>query len=316
METAKTATEEKGFSDIEPLPSPPMEGIEEFTIRRVGNPLIENGKLVQKLVNALHRAMHKKIAERAFSKLRSGIKFSRPVFFSQISPKIDQYGRVEMETLPAQRYEVVEQASEMMVDELFRSCGQNVDMVVEVFDLFWGRLAQIEYSPPELMSTLLICIQERMPVQRPQIMTSTPRPMHLSTTRIEIGLRDLVPRTGDKRIGIRVVSVREMLRHYFEAHPQRYKEAIAAAAGIGGNAGEHAKNIIEETVARIGAWEFAVRVWMQVQRWDMDRALEGGIIEPIDPQDDWILCPQWTKKENGARVRQLAHIIWDHYSRM
>jgi len=315
METPERIYKEREFASMDPMDSDKMDGLEKFTIRKVGNPIIENGEVNLETARLIHTLMHKKIGARLQSKVHEETRYSRPVFFSKLAPKIDQFGRVEMESVVGERYERVGRICDTLVDELFVSCSQDETMVIEVFDLFFARVCQLEYKPDDLMSTLLICVQERKMRKKPTIISNTPKPSTVASTKIEIFRSDVDEKyRGHEKISIRVVSIREMLRSYFEKYPAKYKNAIEKCTGerIGG--GQSGAKIIEEKISRIGVWEFAVNVWMLVRDWDEDKALEGGIVEPLGPEDEWILCPRWRKDgEDGAK--ELAQIVAQHYSK-
>ena len=293
----------------------PIDGVEKFTILEVGNPILVNGQVNGELAKALFLSMHKKIKRRISGHRRTETKYSKVVYEPRMAAKINSVGTVEMQVVNAARFEVVDRVSDVLVDELFRSCGKNETVVLEVFDLFWARVARQEYKAPELMSTLLVCIEEKKLAQEmPQIIENKPRQYPMLD--FKIARRNVDEKyEGQGDISIRVVSIREMLKSYFEKHPKRYHEAIAKVAGFESLEGLNARDVVEEQISRIGVWEFAVKIWMQVREWDSQHLLGDGIIEPIDSEEQWILCPRWSRKKQKMDVSTLAKIIYEHYTK-
>ncbi|MFH0927159.1 MAG: hypothetical protein V1822_01120 [Candidatus Micrarchaeota archaeon] len=334
MEAGQKQKEE--FGEFDPLGASPMGGIEKFTIRRVGNPLLMEGEADGQLVRALFLGMHKGIAER-IAKI-SGTRRSTIVFEPRSIARISPTGSVEMEVATAPRYKTVGRIGDMLVDEMFRSMGSDLDAVLEVFDLFWARMARQEFKADDLMSTLLVCIEERKPQkQKPQAGANYPRPqisapheekaargeivspyipaLQPVAQEVEIGEAEVDSKQfGEGNIGIKIVSIREMLREYFEKYPHRYHEAIEAVLGGRNIPPSQIEAAIESEIERIGVWEFATRVWMHVRKWSMKDALEGGIIAPIDNNEKWILCPKWEGRGAKYNVAALAHMISRHYA--
>lgn len=68
---------------------------------------------------------------------------------------------------------------------------------------------------------------------------------------------------------IRLVSIREMLRHYFKECPQDYKKSLATALGVSGEEAEDPEFMeqrIAFEVARVGSWALSLRVLEEVKR--------------------------------------------------
>lgn len=305
---------ESGFERLSPLGDDPMGGLEKFTIRPVGNPTLINGHVNGELARSLFLGMHKKISQRTRTLGKNRTIYSKIIYEPKMAIKINALGSVEMEVVNAQRLENVERVSEILVDELFLSFGQNVSEILEVFDLFWARVAQQEYVAPELMSTLLICVEEKKHSRNASVIENKPYPA--PELNFEISRADVDGEyNGDGNISIRVVSIREMLRNYFEKYPHRYHEAIEKVVGFGDFSTENLEQIVEEQISRVGAWEFAVRIWMQVRDWEKEVAKKHGIIEPLDDKEQWILCPRWEGKGAKYDIEGLAKIIEKHYKK-
>ena len=310
------------FAESPPM-DPDISGLTKFNIKHIKNPTYDGLQVDTKLVRTLFNLMQKKI-----SKL--GIKNERKIIGSQTRPvqsaviKLDQFGRVEMVAESQQRYELIEQISELIVGEMYESCNQNMTNVVEAFDLFWSYMSAIEYKADDLMSTLLICLQEFKMQKEPMIISNEPWASPLRSSVFEIDLQkqkrnneneDRIKQTETK-VAIKIVSVREMLRSYFEKYPQKYKVAIEKASGVENIDEKDAQKIIEEQVLRLGVWEFAVRIWTMVHEFEMDKALEVGIIEPVLPTDKWILCPRWSRNIPTDGVKELSELIVRHYKKI
>ncbi len=307
------------FVDSPPM-NPDIGGLEIFTIKHVKNPMYDGLQVDNELVRALFISMQKKI-----SKLR--IKNERKIIGAQTRPvqsavvKLDQFGRVEMVAESQQRYELIEQISELMVGEMYESCNQNMTNVVEAFDLFWSYMSAIEYKADDLMSTLLICLQEFKMQKEPTIISNEPwaSPLRSSIFEIELQKQKMTNenegglKQAETKIAIKIVSIREMLRIYFEKYPQKYKTAIEKVSGVENVDEKNMQKIIEEQVSRLGIWEFAVRIWTDVHGFEMNRALELGIIEPVFHTDKWILCPRWNRNNPTEGVKEISELIAKHY---
>jgi hypothetical protein len=251
---------------------------------------------------------------------------------------------------------------------------------LSIIDSFWSRLEQCEYKAPELMSTLLICTEERYFAKKaPNIQSSMPRPMGYPelifnvpakmgeienfgeiSAKNKIWEKDFFQKNAAQKYGakkemrgmeekyfeekenferkenerrrgqgavatagarIKIVSIREMLLHYFKKYPSKYRQALASAiAGIESAESAQMRDIIEAEIERIGVWEFAIKVWEKVLAidgkrrniWDKVPPINAGVSPPESEEDLWLVCPKWRKNFSDDDIREIAKMIMEH----
>ncbi len=149
-------------------------------------------------------------------------------------------------------------------------------------------------------------------------------------------------------VEVRLISIREMLWHYFAAYPQDYPAALAAVLGMSvaqvSDPGVLDERIAME-VARSGSWSLALRVWQEIVKHQKERQAleesggmasrgrEGGLGGPghggagpgdelqsardglVPPQPRrgrtwWSWSPNWGGLNFGAALRALAARIF------
>lgn len=122
--------------------------------------------------------------------------------------------------------------------------------------------------------------------------------------------------------GIKIVSIREMLLHYFRRHPSRYRKAVASVVGSeienATDAGQ-LRQIIEAKIEQIGAWEFAIRVWENVSGFKEERqeigeyfSEDNGLSPPEFGARYWLVCPRWHKDFSDEDISKIAKLILEH----
>lgn len=219
--------------------------------------------------------------------------------------------------------------------ELDRSCAGNLELETRVLDRFWAKLAQEKFLSPDMMSLLLIAQEEVLWSQDPSAAgaagspasvtlhaepgmgpaksgdtpitpgsMTAPRPSSLQESREHAGQ---AARAAE--LQVRLISIREMLWHYFQAYPQDYPAALAAVLGV--SIGDlQDDGVMDERiafeVARSGAWSLAMRVWQEiVHRQEMKAAgrKSGGRERPNSADEAWnrTLSGKWAGSGLGTR---------------
>ncbi|MFH1306913.1 MAG: hypothetical protein ABIH83_04655 [Candidatus Micrarchaeota archaeon] len=335
-----------------PIDAPPMAGIETFTIIPVGNPMMGRRGVDFSLIKIMQERMREDVLKAMekkpkLKKVMGSRKYRRTTMVPKMVPVTDEHGNVTMQVGVAPQIEMVEECAEILVDEMWRACGQNLTIVLKVLDRFWARMGQMEYKAPDLMSVLLVCAEEvKLEGREAEIMENKPRragyPILMFNVLkkaggIPAGGKEIAweeaekgKKIGGKKAGrekesmqIKLVSIREMLRYYFENNPGEYGEAVAKVVGaeLGGLGFEELVALIESEIERKGVWEFSVNVWEEVRKKINARKFASGKMETIDAgmmlieaggEERWVVCPRWERKSAEEEVKLVAKIIAEH----
>jgi len=299
----------------EPLGAPRMPGIEQFTIFEVGNPALRGENADMEAVALLRKKINDEISAPHTTSMRRKLKqrYLRLKWGIASVAKTDQFGNVSMQAQAIAQEEMVDVVAMLLVDELMRVCAEDLSLAYTTIDRFWARMEQEEYKAPELMSTLLMVAQEvRMEQKKPPEVISA-KPHGYPQLRFEVPKK--IGQGGEvEPLEIRLVSIRQMLRYYFERYPHEYSQAIEAVLGkdLTGLSEGEIEALIEEEIEKIGVLEFAHRIWegMSKQVWQKRKedAVAFGVKEPAGEREFWDVCPAWNK-ERGLEFAVIAKII-------
>lgn len=254
-------------------------------------------------------------------------------------------------------------AAERLADELDRACAGDAQMCTLVLDRFWTKFSEERFAAPDLMGLMLLSHEEviweesgsdggleggwsgtRLRVPRPdaraaadgqegawqQALGRTAGAARMENKR-SLDQLQTVQRAGRRaEVEVRLISIREMLLHYFQAYPQEYPASLAAVLGLSmaelADAGLLEERIAFE-VARNGSWALALRIWQEIARRqkmddeekpDAARAarrtgpLSMGIVPPFGrARTGWRWCPNWKGMPLGQAVSMLAKMIFN-----
>jgi hypothetical protein len=301
----------------EPLDSPPLDGIEEFTIKEVGNPIIVNGFVDRRIASALIDRMQKLLFEKSHKsqiqiKRRS---FSRVVSRPHLVATTDKFGRVEMKVQMSSAVERVESVAQMIVDEIYRSCEYDLTSSLIVLDRFWVEMVQEDFKAPELMSTLLV-VMENIKKEEDgfELGTNKPKPM----VDLIINIDEI--QKENKREALRFVSVRQMLRYYFQRHPRNYKKIIMQAIGNKFSLDEKIplKYRIKSQIAKQGVRNFVEGIYNKLREDIRNREMSEGDRETedmgvsrqeIEDRVLWDISEGWNGEEIESQIDIISEMI-------
>ena len=321
---AKEIEKEEKIYWGEPMASPPMEGLQQFTIIPIKNPMRTQTGANMRSAGLLFAKMSEMLEQKqAQGKMAVQSNTARSFIEPQMMAQTDKYGAVTMQMQMVSVTENIEETAQMLTDEIWRICGQEAGLSLRVLDRFWARIGQLEYTPDELMGTLLICAEEEFAFQRKKPKVIENRPIYFGFSKLEFSAK-MEGAGGQKEheARIRLVSVREMVKYYFLMNPQEYRSAILAVLGS-----DYAKDmppgmlesLIEGEIERIGVWEFAVRVWERIQdrirmrKFDAQRQspADRGILS-LQGGREWLVCPRWNREWSKGAAAEIAKVIYEN----
>lgn len=98
------------------------------------------------------------------------------------------------------------------------------------------RVIRHNYEIDDLMGVLLLIIEDRMAKKSGSLQKSEPNVGTPKPSLVKAPIASVVPEiarlNAKESAVVRLASVREMLRYYFERHPREYRAALAAALGM------------------------------------------------------------------------------------
>ncbi|MFA5108872.1 MAG: hypothetical protein WC492_05085 [Candidatus Micrarchaeia archaeon] len=309
------------FSWGEPMASPPMEGLEKFTIIPLKNPIQTQSGTDIRTASLLFEKMARMLEQKqAQAKLAVQSNTVRASIEPRMVAQTDQYGAVTMQMQMVSVTENIEETAQMLVDEIWRICGQDAGMGLRILDRFWTRIGQ-NYAQEEIMSTLLICAEEEFSFERKKPKVIENRPTYFGFSRLEFLTRiERNNKQKEREVKIRLVSVREMLKYYFFMHPQEYKSSILAVLGSSYENMPRGmlEQLIEAEIERIGVWEFAVLVWEKIQEKIRMRKFGSQKLTPaergvlaLNGGQEWLVCPRWNREWSKDAASEIAKIIYE-----
>lgn len=229
---------------------------------------------------------------------------------------------------------------------LLVNCDGNPILIQEVLSRFWGKLSAERFSAPDLMELLLMAHEEtRMENESPggrpvgglscwpclfvrpaALRDSKNKPWvgeEIMAGEIEAMPQGLVEPTGGQmrhdQVAVRLISIREMLAHYFKAFPQEYENVVGAVLDLGD---EERKNELviqkrfEQKIAQSGPWEISLRLWQTAlshqnerRTLRLDQPQVWGAVPPeLLKANDWRLAVRWNTTSLGRRLMALAYV--------
>lgn len=314
METIQIRKQSHGHPFGDPLDAPHLDGIEEFTIKEVENPILVDGKKDVRAAKFLIRRMEKLLLKKARGRERRlrRSSFSRVVMRPKLVAATDQYGRVSMRVEMISSVERIETVAQVLVDEIYRSCGYDMTRSMIVLDRFWVRMVQEDFRAPELMSTLLIVcenVRKEQGWDKREVGGIRPSPMGS----LIVKMRN--PVDEDKEVNLRFVSIRQMLRYYFEKHPRLYRQIIFELLGVVDE--EEIVDLesrIKYEIAKRGLREFVLGIHdMLIKNIEIEQDSEdvdiGVYNRMMSQQEYWDISRDWSKDRLEEQIDTIASMI-------
>lgn len=230
---------------------------------------------------------------------------------------------------------------------LLENCSGNPAAIQEVLGRFWAKLSAERFCAPDLMELLLMAHEEtRMENENPGAspvggLSCWPclfvRPAALRDSKnkpwvgeeivageIEAMPQGLVEPTGGQmrhdQVAVRLISIREMLAHYFRAFPQEYEGVVGQVLDLDKEERKDEFAIqrrFEQKIAQSGPWEVSLRLWQTAlsrqnerRQLRLDQPQAWGAVPPelLKATDEWRLAVRWNSTTLGRRLMALAYI--------
>lgn len=245
----------------------------------------------------------------------------------------------------------ISQAAGAVAQWLNQDCNGNMALMQRVLDRFWAKWAVERFASPDLSSLLMMAYEEVLseeggkPVQgleswpalriEPAVLRPLSEPMAVSVQTQQIllatrhgperpdegggqepaSIAGVQPAIGPRRedeVEVRLVSVREMLRRYFQGRPAEYAAALAGALDLergNWNASLIGARLSSER-SRVGAAGVCIKLWQVVRgrhstppRKPQEVAAWGAA--PLEEPMVWELAPRWLPLDLGQKLRLL-----------
>jgi hypothetical protein len=152
----------------------------------------------------------------------------------------------------------------MVIDDYARGDAEKERKVVEDWQ---DRLRAEGYKADDLMASLLLVIEDNAwSGEEGGLGTAKPP---AGATRLASVVPKRLRSAAQESAVMRLASVREMLRYYFDTHPQDYQAALAAALGISPDDEEDAYALQERLayeLASIGSFALAQKILSELKR--------------------------------------------------
>lgn len=230
---------------------------------------------------------------------------------------------------------------------LLVNCDGNPIIIQEVLSRFWAKLSAERFSAPDLMELLLMAheetrIENESPGGRPvgglscwPCLFVRPGALREAKTKpwvgeeimageIEAMPQGLVEPTGAQikhdQVAVRLISIREMLAHYFKAFPQEYENVVGAVLGLGDEERKDEMTVqrkFDQKIAQTGPWEVSLRLWQtalshqnEKRTLRLDQPQVWGAVPPqiLKENEEWRLAVRWNSTTLGRRLMALAYI--------
>ncbi len=245
----------------------------------------------------------------------------------------------------------ISQAASVIASWLNADCHGDMGLMQKVLDRFWAKWAVERFTSPDLSSLLLIAYEEVLmeeggrtvsglenwpavrvesailqPLSEPMAVRADASQILLANLRGERndtqdaeripGVRPAVGPRREDEIEVRLVSVREMLRSYFQSHPREYAASLSATLNLGRqdwNASYVSARLAGEQ-ARLGTPGVCERLWQEVRMrhsrppQNITDAPSWGAAPLDEGKNIWRMAPRWLPLGFEHKLRLL--MVW------
>lgn len=260
-----------------------------ITFEPIGNPLLKASEAERRhFFDSLARASTgSKQGDKSQQSASSQVMVEKPSTAQPGSPRVSSplFSAVYWSALPA--FRKAQESMATVINEYARGDEEKAHEAVE--ELEW-RLKSQEYKSDDIMATLLMVIEDRiwegkakeLPFQPgvsearvQQERTGAPgASAQLEKASGQALVPEILKQSARQSAQIRLASVREMLRYYFEKNPGEYHRALCKAVGVSDGLSENSEQFQEhlaDTLARVGSFALAQMILAEIKaRHDMD----------------------------------------------
>ncbi len=158
----------------------------------------------------------------------------------------------------------IQQKLAIVIDDYARGDKKKEEKIVKEFE---SELKGKEYKADDLMAVLLIVIEDQIfSAQEPSVGSTKPSG---TGVKIKKAVPQEIRKVAKQSANIRLASVREMLRYYFERHPEEYSHALAIALGMTSDQGGDIALLQEKLsyeLASIGSFALAQKILLAIKK--------------------------------------------------
>jgi hypothetical protein len=238
-----------------------------ITYEPVGNPLLRASEAQRRhFFDTLQRRVAPERQENRGESAHSQVMVEKSSAFQPGSPRVSSplYQAVYWSALPAFR-----KAQEGLATVINEYAGGNQAKAHEtVNDLEW-RLAAQQYKADDMMAVLLLAIEDRVH----QADASEARVQQLSSQKQPL-VPALIKQQARQSAQMRLASIREMLRYYFEKNPQECHRALCKVLNVDERLPEQSEEFqdnLADKIALIGSFALAELILAEIKgRNEMD----------------------------------------------
>lgn len=206
--------------------------------------------------------------------------------------------------VPAPVYEQIALAAKKIAQEIKQGCGGDAKLEVKVLNEYLGELERQQWKTHDLMSPLLLILEKKQEGNapgydagdspagalivgqetahaqgKPDYDAATPGSAASRLVQLQVqagalelakespAIAQIISAKNADAAEIRIIAVREMLRHYFEKNPKEFREIAISLLGMVPHEGDEAlMQRIAYEMARIGSIAFAYRMLLEIQK--------------------------------------------------
>ena len=231
-----------------------------ITYEPVGNPLLKASEAQRRhFFDTLERRVAPENRETKGENAHSQVIVEKPSTSQPGSPRVSSplYQAVYWSALPAFR-----KAQEGLATVINEYSGGNQAKAREAVDDLQWRLGAQQYRAEDLMAVLLLAIEDRISEGKGEQAPASPGDANASEARVQqqFLVPALIKQEARQSAQMRLASIREMLRYYFEKNPQECHRALCKVLGVDESLPEQSEEFqdnLADKIALIGSFALA-----------------------------------------------------------
>ncbi|VVC01857.1 Uncharacterised protein [uncultured archaeon] len=231
------------------------------TYEPVGNPLLKASEAQRRhFFDSLQRRVAPKMQENKGENAHSQVMVEKPSTSQPGSPRVSSplYQAVYWSALPA--FRKAQEGLAVVINEY--AGGDEARAREAVDDLEWSLGAQ-QFRADDLMAVLLLAIEDR--VHKADVPAERAQQLRVQGQQL---VPALIRQEARQSAQMRLASVREMLRYYFEKSPQGYHQALCKVLGVDESlpeGSEEFQDSLAGKIALVGSFALAELILAEIK---------------------------------------------------